>query len=675
MTSLSAESVSLVTVEFETDVDIDDALDKVREKVDKVKPDLPPDAEESEVIEVNASDFPILIANVSGDMDLARLKEVGESMKDDIEKVQGVLRVDISGGIEREIQVLIDPEKMRHFEVSAGQIIGVLQSENTNLPGGSLEIGSMKYLLRVPGEFEDLETIRNLVVKSPEGQQVLLKDVAEVRDSFKEPETYSRLNKWVTGPNGARTLVTQPSISLSIVKRAGENLIRIADESKEIIAGYERRMSPGIDVQLLNDDSTFIRSTVRDLENNIISGMLLVLGVLFFFMGGARNALMVAISVPLSMLITFITLRAVGITLNMVVLFSLILALGMLVDNAIVTVENIYRHASEGKSLAQAAYDGTSEVGWAVIASTATTVGAFFPMSFWPGVVGKFMGFLPKTVIITLIASLFLALIINPTVAAVLLKVKPGEQSKEYDVPDNTIYRMYRATLSWSLNHKVVVMVLAVGALFGSFAAFAKFNVGVEFFPSSTPEQFTVRVETADGTRLDRTDEIVALLSDPMDGAVEEIPGLRPEELEAVKARLAESDTLIEAWVEDVGIQSGQAVGGGQAPHYGTISVDLFAAAEQQGDPLAFMDALREIYLVIPGANVTIEKQEQGPPTGKAVNVEIIGEDLVEMARIAQMIKDEIRTIPGVIDLSDDLELSRPEVVVLVDRERAKLAG
>lgn len=679
MTSTSAESVSLVTIEFETDVNIEEALQKVREKVDKVKPDLPPDAEEPEVIEINPSDWPVLIANVSGDMDPVRLKGIGEAIQDDLEKISGVLRVDLAGGVEREIQVLLDPDKMRQYKVSSGQVIGTIQAENINLPGGSIEVGSMKYLLRVPGEFEDLDTIRDLVVKAPEGQQVRIRDVGQVIDTYKEQETYSRLTSFETGPDGKVTSRTMPNISLSVVKRSGENIIEIAEASKTVINEYKVRMEPGVSVKILNDMSKDIKASVTDLENNIISGMILVIAVLFFFMGGARNALMVSISVPLSMLISFIVLDALGITLNMVVLFSLMLALGMLVDNAIVIVENIYRHASEGKPLHQAALDGTNEVGWAIIASTATTVGAFFPMVFWPGVMGKFMGYLPRTVIITLIASLFVALIINPAVAAVFLRVKRdkgGEikATNEYDVPDNAIYKVYRSLLEWSLNHRLVIIALSIATFIGTFVVFGKSNAGVEFFPGSTAEQFTIKIETADGSRLEATDDLVKRVVDPLDGKLDLAYGFTPQEKKELEARLSTGADLVEAWIEDVGTGGGSGmVAGGTAPHYAKISVDLLAAEDQQSDPDEFMEALRDVYQRVPGATIILEVQEMGPPSGKPVSIEIVGEDLKVSAKISRDIKERIRTIPGIIDLDDDVELSRPEILVRVDRERAAL--
>jgi CzcA family heavy metal efflux pump len=654
MTSTSAESVSLVTLEFEPDVDIEDALQKVRDKVDKAKPEIPPDAEEPEIIEVNASDWPIMVANVSGDMDPVRLKELAEDIKDDIEKIPGVLRVDIAGGVEREIHVEADPQKLRYHGVSLNQIIGKLQAENVNLPGGNIEVGSMKYTVRVPGEFENVQMIEDLVIKAPGGDPVYLRDVATVVDTFEEPETTSLLSTW-TRKGGEQRIVTQTNVSLSVIKRAGENIIHIADEAKDVIADYERRVPEGVEVLIVNDMSEMIRSTVHDLENNIISGLVLVLAVLFFFMGGARNAMFVAISVPMSMLISFLVLSALGITLNMVVLFSLILALGMLVDNAIVIVENIYRHASEGKSRIEAAYTGTREVGWAVIASTATTVGAFFPMAFWPGVTGEFMGYLPKTVIIVLLSSLFVALIINPVLCATLLRVKEGVTFAENEVPDITVYRLYRATLNWALDHRAIVVIAAFATLGGTCGAFTQANLGVEFFPDSTPDRFQVGVEMPDGTRIEETTDVIDAIQTPLDS--------RPE--------------LVEAWIADGGVKAGRSMGGGsgRAPHYGKVTVDLVDIEDQDSDPIEFMEELREKYADIPGASIVLSREKMGPPAGAPINVEIVGEDLQVMADIARKIKDEIRGMPGIIDLRDDLELTRPEVHVVVDRERAAVAG
>jgi multidrug efflux pump subunit AcrB/outer membrane protein TolC len=660
MTSTSAESVSLITLEFDPDVDIDSALQKVREEVDSAESDLPEDAEEPEIIEINSSDWPVLMANVSGDLDAVRLQEIAEDIEEDIEKINGVLRVDLAGGVEREIQVLVDPEELRHHRVSVGQVIGAIQAENVNLPGGSLEVGDQNFTVRVPGEFERVSAMRNIVVKQDGGNPVFLKNVAEVRDDFEDRETYSRLTTWrnVEGEGADRTVtkrtITRQNISLSVLKRAGENILRIAEESKEVLREYEKRLSDaGVEIVVLNDASEMIDQQVTELENNIISGLLLVLAVLFFFMGGARNALFVAVSIPLSMLCSFLVLQALGVTLNMVVLFSLILALGMLVDNAIVVVENIYRHATEGKDRVQAAMDGTAEVGWAIAASTATTVGAFFPLLFWPGIMGEFMGYLPMTVIIVLLSSLFVALVINPTLCSVLLNVDEDEQQlDEAEVPDLWVYRVYKRGLEWSLGHRLAIVGLALGVLFASGYLLALSDPGVELFPSTTPDKFNIEVEMPDGTKLDATEDVVSKIEEPLDS--------RPD--------------LVEAWVADIGTQGGgRMAGGGQAPHYANVAVDLVDVEDQPSDPDEFIEELRSIYDDIAAANISISKADMGPPTGPPISIEIIGENLKTLQSIARDVKETIRGIPGIIDIEDNLELARPEIHVLVDRAQAAM--
>ena len=677
MTSTSAESVSLITLEFESNVEIDDAMQKVRERTDTAQADLPPDVEKTQIMEVSASDWPVLTANISANLDAERLKLIGESIQDEIERIPGVLRVDMTGLVEREIAVLVEPMKLRQYGVSVDEVIRILQAENINLPGGSIKTGEMKYLLRVPGEFTGVEAIANLAIKAPEGQPIRIKDVAKVRNQFKEQDTLSRLTTFRKQADGTLAPITQRNISLSVVKRSGENIVDIANASREVILEFKERLNTGVEVAILNDQSEDISASVKDLENNIISGMLLVLLVLFFFMGGARNATMVALSIPLSMLLTFLVLDLIGFTLNMVVLFSLILALGMIVDNGIVIVENIYRHAGEGKSLPQAALDGTGEVGWAVIASTATTVGAFIPMAFWPGMMGEFMKYLPITVIITLLSSLLVALVINPAIAAVFLRGEPrAEDDDEFAVPDTIVYRTYKSVLGWSLDHKAAVMALCLAAFGVSGGIFVASDLGVEFFPVGTPEQFTVNIEKADGSTLESTDDIIKYVVDPFDGKLDEGYQFTPEEIAQIEAKLRPGIPLIQAWIENVGTGGGQGqAAGGQAPHFGQVSVDLTPAEKQESSPDALMSALRLVYERVPGATILIQKPSSGPSSGKPVNIEVVGENLTVMSQIAQQIKNRIRDVPGLVDLDDNLELTRPEVLIHVDRDRALLSG
>ena len=411
VTSVSAEGASVITIQFKPDVDLDLALQRVKEKVDTAQQELPEEAEDPLVEEISTSDFPIMQVNVTGDVGLVRLKQIAEDLQERIEGVRGVLRAQLIGGREREIHVEFDPERLAAYRLSAQEVAQAVKGANVNIPGGSLELGEANYLVRVPGEFADPAEIGSLVVARREGRAVYVRDLARVVDGFKEDETVSR-------HNGV------PSVSLSIQKRAGENIIRICDEVRAILAEERGRAPAGVAVDVSFDESRVIARMLTDLNNNMINGLVLVIVVLFFTMG-LLSSIFVALAIPFSMLITLAVLHALGYTLNIIVLFSLVLVLGMLVDNAIVIVENIYRHQEEGEEPIAAALNGTREVAWPVVASSATNIAPFVPMIFWPGIMGEFMAYLPKTVIIGLLASLFVALIVNPTLCAAFMRVRP----------------------------------------------------------------------------------------------------------------------------------------------------------------------------------------------------------------------------------------------------------
>ncbi|RME05416.1 MAG: efflux RND transporter permease subunit, partial [Deltaproteobacteria bacterium] len=496
MSSTSAEGISIITIEFTPEANIDEALQKVREKVDLAKPDLPKDAEDPVITEISFSDWPIIILTLSGDVGPVRLKAIGEDLEEKIEQIPGVLEVNLNGGVEREIQVLVDPKRLAYYRVTLDDVMHAVQGENVNLPGGDIDVGNASYLVRVPADFKHPGEIADLVVKMKGGKPVFVRDVARVVDGFKDRTTLARLDG-------------REAISLGVTKRTGENIIRIIDEIKALVAREAKDFPPGTEVAFLNDQSKQIRQMVQELENNILSGLLLVLGVLFVALT-FNTALLVAVAIPLSMLITFVVLQALGITLNMVVLFSLILALGMLVDNAIVIVENIYRHASLGKPMLRATQAAVLEVAWPVTTSTVTTLSAFFPLLFWPGIMGKFMGFLPRTLIIALSASLFVALVMNPVISKRFLRVPKGRlRDPDLEVEDNAFVRLYRRSLIVALRHPILVVAAGVLSLVGTIFAYGKLGQGVEFFPETTPEKAIINIEAPLGTRLEATDEIV----------------------------------------------------------------------------------------------------------------------------------------------------------------------
>ncbi|MCK4602301.1 MAG: efflux RND transporter permease subunit, partial [Phycisphaerae bacterium] len=353
VTSTSSDGISVINVEFLPDVEIDDALQRVKDKVDLASSEIPDEADAPIVKEINLADFPILMISISGDISPVRLKVIAENLEDEIEKLPGVLEVDVLGALEREIRIEIDPDKLAAYGLTIDELLRLIRSENVNVSAGGLETEGIKFNIRVPAEFDDPMDVDALTVTTREGKPIYLLDVAKVRDTFKDRLSFSRLDGL-------------SSITISVKKRIGENIIFIAEGVKTIIEQYKKHVPAGVKFDLTLDMSKDIRQMVGDLENNILTGLILVVAVLVLFMGW-RSSIIVALAIPMSMLLSFTIIQLLGYTLNMVVLFSLILALGMLVDNAIVIVENIHRHRESGAGRIAAAMRGTSEVAWPVI--------------------------------------------------------------------------------------------------------------------------------------------------------------------------------------------------------------------------------------------------------------------------------------------------------------------
>jgi len=431
--STSVEGVSSIVVEFTPDVDVDDANQKVRDKVDLAKPDLPEDVEEPLVNEIDFSEFPIMTVNLAADYPLSQLKEVAEDLEDEVEGIPAVLEVDLIGGLEREVQVDIDLARLQGYGVSFKDVVDTVRAENTNVPGGSIDVDRMNYLVRVDGQFHRPSEIEDLMIKAPGGRPVYVRDVASVRFGFKDVDSYARLRRLRTETESGDLVPVRDDsftqvISLNVKKRSGENILEVSAAVEELLERFP--FPPGTKLLVTGDQSEEVESLVKDLENNIISGLLFVVSVLLFFLG-VRTSILVGIAIPLSMFLSFIVFMAMSQTLNFVILFSLIIALGMLVDNAVVIVENIYRYREEGYGRWEAARFATHEVGGAVVASTATTVAAFVPMLFWPGIIGKFMGYMPMTLIVTLSSSLFVALIINPVITGYFVRVEGVDEARK----------------------------------------------------------------------------------------------------------------------------------------------------------------------------------------------------------------------------------------------------
>ncbi|MEL7167897.1 MAG: efflux RND transporter permease subunit, partial [Bacteroidota bacterium] len=423
--STSSEGVSTVVIEFTPDVDVDDAEIDVREAVDRAKVEFPSEVEEPIVSEIDTSEFPVITINLAADYSLAQLRDVAEDLQDEVEAVPGILDVDLIGGLTREVQVNVDLAALQGYNLTFNDVIETIQGENTNIPGGSVDVSRLNYLVRVDGEFDTPEEIESLVIDAPGGRPIYVRDVAEARMGFKDRDSFARLQVLRTEvEDGEYILNDDPQnlnvVSLSVKKRPGTNIIEVVDRVRETVAEFP--MPGGTEITFTGDSSENVETLVSDLENNIISGLIFVVLVLLFFLG-VRNATLVGLAIPFSMFLSFVIFAVMGQTLNFIILFSLIIALGMMVDNAVVIIENIYRYREMGYDRWEAARLGTGEVGMAVAASTATTVAAFAPMLFWPGIIGRFMSYMPLTLIVVLSASLFVALVINPVVTGYFMRL------------------------------------------------------------------------------------------------------------------------------------------------------------------------------------------------------------------------------------------------------------
>jgi len=646
ITSTSAEGMSSIVIEFQPTIDIDTALQKVRDKVSQAKGDLPVDADDSQISEINISEFPIMYVNVVGDVGVVRLKEIAKNMKDDLETIRGVLKANVIGGLEREIRIEVDPDRLAAYNLPVSQLMSLISSENVNVSGGSIDTPGAKFSVRVPGEFIDPREIETLAVLTKDGKPVYLTDVAKIVDTFKDRTSYARLD-------GRET------VTISVQKRAGENVIAISDNIKKTIDNWRAKLPKGVSLIVSMDRSKDIRLMVADLNNNILTGFILVFLVVLVAMG-VRNSIFVALAVPMSLCITFAVLGGLGLTLNFVTLFALVLALGMLVDDAIVVVENIYRHMQEGYSRIDAAKLGASEVAVPVITSSLTTCVAFFPLLFWPDIIGEFMGFMPKTVIIALLASLVVGLIINPGIAAARMKVSArGSLEKRRK---SFFLSRYEAFLRLALANRVVTIVVMLLILVGTAVVYGKFGRGVEFFPDPDPVRAQINIKTPEGTGLDKVNEIALEIEKRLEPFRYD-PKLRPNE-------------MVKQVVSTVGVTSTDIFGGGGGgENTAQVSIDFLDYAERKMSSKEALKRIRKAMAGIPGAEITVAQEQHGPPVGAPVTVEVSGDDFDTLAYLANRTEDTIKTVPGLVDLKDDYQEARPELNFVVDRNRARLLG
>jgi len=646
VTSQSMESVSAIQVEFNTSVDVETALRRVKDKVDMAKGDLPADAEDPLVQELNFSNVPVFIISLTSDYPVERLESVADELRDRIQAVPGVLDAKVTGKREKEIAIDVDPDRMRAYDLDLGKIAGAVQSQHRNIPGGSLTAGGNKFSLKLTGEIKDPDAFGDIVVRAEGAKTVRLRDVATVKFG------------WTRERSSIARFDGKPSLAITVTKRTGESIIDIIDAAKEVVKEQSKEWPAGTLADFSFDQSNEIREMVSELTNHIITGLVLVVGILSFFLG-FRNSFFISTAIPFSMMLGFIVLQMMGITLNMVVLFSLVLALGMLVDDGIVVVENIYRHMAMGKSRFQAAIDGTREVMIPVATATLTTVSAFLPILWMPGIMGNFMKYLPITVSVTLGGSLFVAFVFNPVFSSLFMHNNPDHHDEEGGGLFQRFKAFYGRTLEGFLHRPILVVVMCLAFVFSGIAAYVVLGKGVAFFPETEPEVVAAEIEGPLGLDIGRTDSAIMVL----EKAVEAMPKDSGDiaSVSAVVGRGKSDNNL-----------------GGSREESNKAYVDVkFAKFEHRRVDSRVSQAWMENNLpaLLPGWNVKVKKQQHGPPQGKPVELLVQGDDFKVLGRYADSVAARLRQIPELTNVTTDFNPAQPELRIDVDRDQAKRFG
>lgn len=714
MSSTSTQDNTDMLIEFNSGIDLKQASQDIKDAVDNAKNDLPDDLPfDPMVIELDASEFPIININLSGDFSLNELKNYAEMLEDEIDALPEVSKVNIKGVEDRQIRVNLDKSKMDAFDLSFTDIENAINYENMTISGGDLIIGQTRRSVRTAGEFKNIHELENIIVKSEQGKTVYLRDVIEngkVIDGYKDILSLARLND-------------NPVVSLQVIKKSGQNLISASNHIFDIIAKAKKTgaLPASMTVSITNDQSDKVKNMIHNLENSIIMGMLFVIWVLFFFLG-TRNAILVGMSIPTSMLISFVILNTVGASINMMVLFGLILSLGMLVDNAIVAVENIHRFMLKGYKPFQAAKLAVGEIAWAIIASTATTLAAFIPLMFWPGMIGEFMKFLPITLVVVLSSSLFVALVIIPVITATFASTEQNKPPFKrtliitgtsvglaallyisgnnipasllviaalitvlnyYVFYDVSIWfqkvalvkleNIYLKVLKFSLSGKKPGLLMLMTFLL---LVFTIFLLGIRqpevtLFPINEPNFLIVEAELPVGYDITATDSIMKLVEKDINRILIETKfrgdGNKEDVAESVlttigKGAVGQNKTPI-----------------GNTPNKAITTINFIDFERRRGTNTSeLMRKLSEELIgKFPGVTISVEKNIMGPPTGKPINIEIAGEKFETLIKLGDTILHILdnEDISGIEGLTPDLNSGKPELFINIDREAARRFG
>ena len=721
--STSQEDVSSIVVEFDEDIDVEFAKQKVKDEIETETsgedwPIFNGAKVEPNVFALSMSEeMPILNINISGDYPIGKLKEYGEYLEDEIENLPEIKKVDIRGAQIREVEVAVDIYKMMAAKVSFNDIIGAINNGNVTMSAGNLIASGQRRTIRVIGEITDPSDLENFVVKSDNGSPIYLKNIAAVYFKEKERTTYARE-------------FGNPVVMLDVKKRVGKNMVAAAEKIKVIVEKAKKDIFPSnLKVTIANDQSSKTIGQVDDLVNNILFGIILVVTVLMFFLG-FKNALFVGFAIPMSMFMSLMILNYLGYTMNTMILFGLIMGLGMLVDNGIVVVENVYRLMDEeGIPRIEAAKQGISEIAIPIIISTATTIAAFIPLGLWPGVMGEFMIYLPITLSVVLGSSLFVAIFFNSVMVSQFMTIEDNDMPLKKIITLSIfitgigllillfggVYKalgsvmiftaimlwVYRFGLrkianrfqtrtipKWERMYEKILRgalkgympyVLTIGTIILLIISFAGFGYSIgtqrtkiEFFPDNTPNQIIVYIEYPQGTDIEKTNIITKEIEDRVYGILDD-----------AEYTDGAYNFLIESVVSQVGEGAGnpQTDGGSTAemPNRGKITASMREYKYRRGaDSELLRQKVQEALVgIFPGVLISVEKDANGPPAGAPINIEIEGPDYAELILVAEKMREFINTknIAGIDELKIDVNKSKPSMQVEIDRQKAGELG
>ncbi|MEN3323538.1 efflux RND transporter permease subunit [Mariniflexile soesokkakense] len=723
ITSSSQEDYSMVIVEFDEDITVEQAKQKVKDEIDSETssedwPTFNGAKVEPNVFELSMSEeMPILNINISGDYPVEKLKEFGEYLQDEIENLTEIKKVDIRGAQEKEVEVAVDIYKMMASQVSFDDIIGAISQGNMTMSAGNFIASGQRRTIRIIGEIEDPNNLKNFVVKSEHNNPIYLQDVADISFKEKDKTTYARE-------------FGDPVVMLDVKKRAGKNMVEAAEKIELIKKDAIENVFPkNLKVTTTNDQSSKTIGQVDDLVNNIIFGIILVVTVLMFFLG-FKNALFVGFAIPMSMFMSLMILNLLGYTMNTMILFGLIMGLGMLVDNGIVVVENVYRLMDEeGMSRVDAAKKGISEIAYPIIISTATTVAAFIPLGLWPGIMGQFMKYFPITLSVVLGSSLFVAIFFNSVLVSQFMSVEDKNMPLKRIVYITStisiigliiliiggdfralgslmiftaimlwVYRLLLRKMANRFQNKTLVKLenfyekalksalkgkrtyaISIGTFILLIISFVVFGwslstqrTEVQFFPENDPNQIIVYIEYPEGTDIDKTNTITKEIE-------KKVYAVLNEDM----YRKGDYNFMVESAVSQVGEGAGnpQTDGGSAAemPHKGKITASMreYKFREGQDSELMRQKVQEALVGIYPGVLISVEKDQNGPPAGAPINIELEGDDYSELINTAEKMRDFInsRSIAGIDELKIDVNKDKPAMQVVIDREKAGELG